>query len=176
MKKKTYPTTNGNLAFDLDVLVRERELETAGEHNRRQEEVRRAEAQPKPRTRPQARPRQRVSPVLLAGTMVLAALAVVLVMGYVQLTTISGSVSEMKNELTQLNTEHVALLTRYEQTYDLASVKEAARSPTSISAAPTAPRSTAPARTASSAKSRTPWTDGCRRRWNISAEPGHIVG
>ena len=123
MKKKTYPTTNGNLAFDLDVLVRERELETAGEHNRRQEEVRRAEAQPKPRTRPQARPRQRVSPVLLAGTMVLAALAVVLVMGYVQLTTISGSVSEMKNELTQLNTEHVALLTRYEQTYDLASVK-----------------------------------------------------
>lgn len=58
--------------------------------------------------------------------MVLAALAVVLVMGYVQLTTISGSVSEMKNELTQLNTEHVALLTRYEQTYDLASVKEAA--------------------------------------------------
>ena len=45
MKKKTYPTTNGNLAFDLDVLVRERELETAGEHNRRQEEVRRAEAQ-----------------------------------------------------------------------------------------------------------------------------------
>ena len=75
MKKKTYPTTNGNLAFDLDVLVRERELETAGEHNRRQEEVRRAEAQPKPRTRPQARPRQRVSPVLLAGTMVLAALA-----------------------------------------------------------------------------------------------------
>ena len=56
----------------------------------------------------------------------LAALAVVLVMGYVQLTTISGSVSEMKNELTQLNTEHVALLTRYEQTYDLASVKEAA--------------------------------------------------
>lgn len=126
MKKKTYPTTNGNLAFDLDVLVRERELETAGEHNRRQEEVRRAEAQPKPRTRPQARPRQRVSPVLLAGPMVLAALAVVLVMGYVQLTTISGSVSEMKNELTQLNTEHVALLTRYEQTYDLASVKEAA--------------------------------------------------
>ena len=71
MKKKIYPTTNGNLAFDLDVLVRERELETAGEHNRRQEEVRRAEAQPKPRTRPQARPRQRVSPVLLAGTMVL---------------------------------------------------------------------------------------------------------
>ena len=126
MKKKPYPTTNGNLAFDLDVLVRERELETAGEHNRRQEEVRRAEAQPKPRTRPQARPRQRVSPVLLAGTMVLAALAVVLVMGYVQLTTISGSVSEMKNELTQLNTEHVALLTRYEQTYDLASVKAAA--------------------------------------------------
>ena len=109
MKKKTYPTTNGNLAFDLDVLVRERELQTAGEHNRRQ-----------------ARPRPRVSPVLLAGTMVLAALAVVLVMGYVQLTTISGSVSEMKNELTQLNTEHVALLTRYEQTYDLASVKEAA--------------------------------------------------
>ena len=101
------------------MLVRERELETAGEHNRRQEEVRRAEAQPKPRTRPQARPRQRVSPVLLAGTMVLAALAVVLVMGYVQLTTISGSVSEMKNELTQLNTEHVALLTRYEQTLSL---------------------------------------------------------
>lgn len=126
MKKKTYPTTNGNLAFDLDVLVRE---PGAGDRRRTQSPAgggspcRGAAETPHA---PAGRPRQRVSPVLLAGTMVLAALAVVLVMGYVQLTTISGSVSEMKNELTQLNTEHVALLTRYEQTYDLASVKEAA--------------------------------------------------
>ena len=49
-----------------------------------------------------------------------------LIMGYVQLTTISGNVAEMKNELAALDDQHVSLLTKYEQTFDLATVKEAA--------------------------------------------------
>ena len=103
-------------------MVRERELETAAEH--RYTDIPRP--LPQPRVRPQARPRARVSPVMLAGTLVLAALAMVLIISYAQLTEISGSVSQMKSELSQLDTQHVALLTRYEQTFDLATIKETA--------------------------------------------------
>ena len=53
-------------------------------------------------------------------------MVMLLIMGYVQLTTISGNVAEMKNELAALDDQHVSLLTKYEQTFDLATVKEAA--------------------------------------------------
>ena len=56
----------------------------------------------------------------------LAAMVLLLIMGYVQLTTISGNVAEMKNQLSALDDQHVSLLTKYEQTFDLATVKEAA--------------------------------------------------
>ena len=49
-----------------------------------------------------------------------------LIMGYVQLTTISGNVAELKSELATLDDQHVSLLTKYEQTFDLATVKETA--------------------------------------------------
>ena len=53
-------------------------------------------------------------------------LMLVLIMGYVKLTTISTGVAEMKSKLAELNDEHVSLLTKYEQTFDLATVKETA--------------------------------------------------
>ena len=111
----------GDLAYDLDVLVRERELEQAGIQEERQEYVR-------PRKRPQAavRPRERVALLPVVGVLMLAVMAIGLVMGYVQLSRISASVSEIKSELAQLDVEHVSLLTQYEQTYDLATVKERA--------------------------------------------------
>ena len=115
--------TNGNLAYDLDALVRERNLEEAGkvhEHERT--------PQPRQRQRQQtaAQPRPKASPVLVGGIVILAAMVMALIMGYVQLTTISGNVTKLKGELAVLNDEHVSLLTRYEQTFDLATIKETA--------------------------------------------------
>jgi len=116
--------TNGNLAYDLDALVRERNLEEAGKVR----ESERPAQQPRrqPRRQAEAQPQTKASPVLVGGIVALAAMVMVLIMGYVQLTTISGDVAHMKNELATLNDEHVSLLTKYEQTFDLATVKEVA--------------------------------------------------
>lgn len=111
----------GNLAYDLDALVRERNLEEAGKLQEEQQQ-----RQSRVRTQPAVRPRQRVSPLVLGSVVLLAAMVVGLLLGYVQLTKISTSVSSMKSELSELEDEHVALLTKYEQTYDLATVKETA--------------------------------------------------
>lgn len=111
----------GNLAYDLDALVREHNLEEAGrmlEQQAREETVRRPRAA--------AQPRAKVSPLTLGGVVLLAVMAVALLLGYVQLTKISASVSDIKSQLNQLNDEHVSLLTKYEQTYDLTTVKETA--------------------------------------------------
>lgn len=111
----------GSLAYDLDALVLERQLEEAGAMpERRAEPVqrRRAEAQPKVKARP--------SPLLAMGVAAMCALVVVLLLGYVQLTAVGASISQMNNELSELETEHVALLTEYEKTFDLTTIKAVA--------------------------------------------------
>ena len=50
----------------------------------------------------------------------------ILLLGYVQLTAVGASISQMTNELSDLETEHVALLTEYEKTFDLATIKAVA--------------------------------------------------
>lgn len=116
----------GNLAYDLDALVRERALEEAGRMEPERERRREPEVVQRPRQQEAVQPKTRVSALLVGSIAVLAVMVVVLLMGYVQLTEISSSVAELKNEMDQLNTEHVALLTKYEQTFEMASVKEAA--------------------------------------------------
>ena len=101
----------GDLAYDLDREVRERALRHAGEA---------------PRHRTAARPRQRVSPLVLCAVGALAAMAVVLVMGYIQLTIISDEVVSLQNQLEELQTENVTLTAQHEQMFDLATVKEVA--------------------------------------------------
>ena len=125
-KRKPTGPVYGNLAYDLDALVRERALEEAGrmepEHERRRE----PEVVQRPRQQAAAQPKAQVSPLLLGSIAVLAAMVIVLLMSHVRLTELSLSVAEIKSDLDTLNTEHVALLTRYEQTFEMASVKEAA--------------------------------------------------
>lgn len=117
--------TYGNLAYDLDAQVRERNLEEAGRITRRERE---RQTQPKPQRRatPAVQPRAAVSPVLLAGMAVLAIMVVLLLGSYLQMTAISVNVSKMKSELATLDDEHVALVTKYEQTFDLVTIKAAA--------------------------------------------------
>ena len=127
LKRRPTSPVYGNLAHDLDALVTERALDEAGrmpqrEHQREEETVRRTQS------RPQAQPRAQVSPVLTASLAVLAVLVVVLLMGYVKLTAISDSVTGIKTEMDHLDVEHVELLREYEQTFELATVKEMAES------------------------------------------------
>lgn len=113
----------GSLAYDLDALVLERQLEEAGAMPERRVEAapvqrRRAEAHPQVKSRP--------SPLLVSGIAVMCALVVVLLLGYVQLTAVGASISQLNNDLSELQTEHVALLTEYEETFDLATIKAVA--------------------------------------------------
>ena len=111
----------GSLAYDLDSMVRERQLEEAGDMRPSA-----PAPQPKAQRRPQVQAKARPSALLLGGIVVIAALVLLLLLGYVQLTTVSNHVVTIKQELTALEDEHVSLLTEYEKTFDLATVKAAA--------------------------------------------------
>ena len=113
----------GSLAYDLDTLARERQLEEAGEMPERS-----GAPQPKaqPRRHPQAQAKTRPSPLLVGGIVLVCALVMVLLLGYLQLTVVSNHVVTIKDQLATLEEEHVSLVTEYEKTFDLATIKAAA--------------------------------------------------
>lgn len=122
-KRRMTTTTYGSLAYDLDRLARERQLEEAGTMPERRHEV---VSKPKTRTHAHAKAKARPSPLLLGGIAVLCSLVLVLMLGYVQLTKVANHVGSIKNEISALTDEHVELLTQYEKTFDLATIKEVA--------------------------------------------------
>ena len=120
----------GDLAYDLDREVREHALRHAGEAPRRQPEAAKAPARAKPRVRSlskeQVRQRQKVSVLSVLGVGAAIGLAVLVLMGYIQLTAISSQVVDLQEELEALETENVSLTAQHEQMFDLATVKEVA--------------------------------------------------
>jgi hypothetical protein len=121
----------GNLAYDYDYLERERQRRREREQREYAERrARETTPRPEPRRKPVAPPKHRerihVSPLVLLGFAVTAAMVVVLLMSYAQLAAISNDVVGMKSKLATLEDEHVALVGRYERTFDLSAIKEAA--------------------------------------------------
>ena len=122
-RRRNMKIVYGSLAYDLDTLVRERQLEEAGAMPERRTEQ---PPQAQPQRRPKAQAKARPSALLVGGIALVGALVMVLLLGYVQLTAVSNNVSTIKKELATLEDEHVALLTEYEKTFDLATIKAAA--------------------------------------------------
>lgn len=118
--------TYGSLAYDLDALAREKQLDEAGKLPQKKVRPAQPEVQPVQRRQSAARAAVRPSPVLLLGTMLVVGMVIALMLCYVKLTGISDNVSSIKREISALEEEHVALLTAYERTFDLATVKAAA--------------------------------------------------
>lgn len=118
--------TYGNLAYDLDALAREKQLDEAGKLPQKKVRPAQPEVQPVQRRQSAARAAVRPSPVLLLGTVLVVGMVIALMLCYVKLTGISDNVSSIKREISALEEEHVALLTEYERTFDLATVKAAA--------------------------------------------------
>ncbi len=127
MANYRHGATYGSLAYDLDALAREKQLDEAGKLPQKKK-VRPAqpEVQPVQRRQSAARAAVRPSPVLLLGTVLVVGMVIALMLCYVKLTGISDNVSSIKREISALEEEHVALLTAYERTFDLATVKAAA--------------------------------------------------
>ena len=118
--------TYGSLAYDLDALAREKQLDEAGKLPQKKVRPAQPEVQPVQRRQSAARAAVRPSPVLLLGTVLVVGMVIALMLCYVKLTGISDNVSSIKRDISALEEEHVALLTTYERTFDLATVKAAA--------------------------------------------------
>lgn len=118
--------TYGSLAYDLDALAQEKQLDEAGKLPQKKVRPAQPEVQPVQRRQSAARAAVRPSPVLLLGTVLVVGMVIALMLCYVKLTGISDNVSSIKREISALEEEHVALLTAYERTFDLATVKAAA--------------------------------------------------
>lgn len=118
--------TYGSLAYDLDALAREKQLDEAGKLPQKKVRPAQPEVQPVQRRQSAARAAARPSPVLLLGTVLVVGMVIALMLCYVKLTGISDNVSSIKREISALEEQHIALLTEYERTFDLAAVKAAA--------------------------------------------------
>ena len=121
---------SGNLAFDYDYLEREQrriEREEREYAERQLREARRKNA-PGKQSAEQIRHRERiqVSNLVVIGFGVLAALVVAILMSYAQLAIVSHGIVGEQKQLAALEEEHIKLLARYENTFDLTSIKEAA--------------------------------------------------
>ena len=125
MANYRHGATYGSLAYDLDALAREKQLDEAGKLPQKKVRPAQPEVQPVQRRQTAARAAVRPSPVLL-GTVLVVGMVIALMLCYVKLTGISDNVSSIKREISALEEEHVALLTAYERTFDLATVKAAA--------------------------------------------------
>lgn len=125
---------NGSAAYDFDYLERRRrqtERPDPPDHIYHDESYRSPreqaiETKRRAQQKRRLRPRQHVAPSLVLGSFALVGMVVLLLMSYVQLNAISNEIVDMQAELTVLETEHVSLLTRYEQTFDMATIKNAA--------------------------------------------------
>jgi len=126
MANYRHGATYGSLAYDLDALAREKQLDEAGKLPQKKVRPAQPEVQPVQRRQSAARATVRPSPVLLLGTVLVVGMVIALMLCYVKLTGISDNVSSIKREISALEEEHVALLTAYERTFDLATVKAAA--------------------------------------------------
>ena len=112
---------NGSLAYDLDYAARERDLRRAGRAPKAREKARVYEA-----PRVLLRARQYVSPLAVLSVSAIMGLALLLLINYVQLTRLSAETVKLQSQLAELETENTDLTARYQQMFDMASVKEAA--------------------------------------------------
>lgn len=132
--KRRYNTPgpiDGNLARKLDSRELERQLDNSGRmdfdqlYQRPVETAAERNARRRAQVKASVRPAQWVSPAML-GFIGVAVLMVALLLCYVRLNSISRSIVSMKTEIAALEVEQVSLVTKYEQTFDLSSVKQAA--------------------------------------------------
>lgn len=119
---------NGDLAYDLEWELRERELRHAGEAPRREDiSVPGTRTKVRSVSKVQTRERQKVSIFSVLGFAAVLGLAVLVLMSYVELMQVSADTVTLKAQLEELETQNVTLTAQYERMFDLASVKEAAQ-------------------------------------------------
>lgn len=99
-----------------------------------EEEVLRPRPQVRPRRQELSRPKVAVRPAgkvslfAITGFAAVAVMAVLILMSYVQLTTLSNKVVGLNSQMTRLQSEEATLRARYELAYDLGAIEKAVTS------------------------------------------------
>lgn len=123
---------NGNLARKLDSRELEQRLERSGQLDFDQQYRQRRETEAERRSRRRAnmkaaiRQAQKVSPAAVLGFITVAVMMVFLLLCCVRMNTLSRSISDLKSRISELETEQVSLMSKYDQAFDLATVQAAA--------------------------------------------------
>ena len=108
---------SGNLARKMDSRELERRLESSGQldfdqqYHRRQESRAELRARQRAKAKAAVRPAQKVSAAAVLGFGCVALLVMAVLMCYVRINAISRSIVSMKNQISELEVEQVALLT-----------------------------------------------------------------
>ena len=137
--KKRYPTgsTFGNVAYNLDYYG-DVVVAPAPEYAPSRP-VTRPEPKAAPQTTPQVKPRvherarvkvqvreqQAVAPFAICGFLAVVAVAIVMLMGYVELNGVYAQTVQLRNELTTLQSEGADLEARYEEVFDMLTLEQA---------------------------------------------------
>lgn len=77
------------------------------------------------RVRVRVREQQAVAPFAILGFLAAAAIAVVLLMGYIQLNSVYAETVQLRSQLTELENAGVNLEARYEETFDIQTLEQA---------------------------------------------------
>lgn len=132
---KSYHTpgvVDGNLARDLRSRELEQKLDRSGQldfdkqYRQRQESTADKLSRQRQQRRAAVRQPQSIPVASVLCGAVVAYLAVLVVNCHVQINAISSDIVSMKQQIAVLEQEQVSLRTRYEQAFDLTTVKEAA--------------------------------------------------
>ena len=123
---------SGTSALELDWEERQRELSHAGEAQHYREEQRRQEEAAKKvhaatRAHVQVRQAQHVSAFTVLGVVSVLVMSLMVLASYINLTMLSSETVHLQQQMTELQTENVALTAQYQQMFDLTTVKDVAR-------------------------------------------------
>lgn len=126
MKRMKYSrsATIGSAALDLDYL--ERPAPVPLDRPARPRTAPQVRREGEIRTRARVREQQSVSVFAVAGFAAATMLCILVLFSYVRLTELSDSVISLRSQLSVLKAEEASLLAKYESTFDLASIEEAA--------------------------------------------------
>lgn len=126
MTRRRTSATYGNVAYSLDYMGNVAvERGTAERVYQPQPKVRpRERVRSRTRTKVHVREQEKVSVFAVSGFLAIAAIAVVVLLSYIQLYQINTESVNLRSQLTELKTEEAKLSAQYERTFDLQAIEE----------------------------------------------------
>lgn len=124
MTRRRTTATYGNVAYDLDYMGNVAVEQGTAERVYQPEPKVRPRERIRTRTKVQVREQQRVAPFAITGFLAVAAIAVVVLLSYIQLYQVNTEAVELRSQLSELKIEEAKLSARYEKTFDMQAIEE----------------------------------------------------